>query len=1519
MHPGGIADKVGNRYEAVWLIRHLIQLIDGRAHAITIEALGDEGAGFEFVVDRPAHREWHQCKRQTSGSWTINRLAGEGVLSNFQAKISASPNDTCIFISTDPSKPIKLLKEKLPAAQDVAQFEAALSGDEQTHWQNLQQQLGYDSSQALEWLARAEFLTFPETELTASVLAEFERWFAFPASDVLAALRTWIEDDRNFNRPIGRMEFEACLAVRAIAIKQYEFDRTIPGKLSEANRNYDESYRPIGAGLFDIERAEVDTLVAALADEGLPRTIALAGPAGSGKSAVIRKALSWLNGDIRPVLVFRVDQLTGVSSLSGLGETTIDIDDSPAVVLEQLAGDRSAILIIDQADAVSDMSGRASSVRTVLLRLLRQARHYRQLKIVFSCRSFDLENDHEFRAIADPAFCTQIDITPLRWTEDVLPVAKQLGIRVEQAGPKIQALLCQPIGLAIAAELARNGPVELGHVEHISQLYDELLKLRDREIRNQHQPAWSLYDALGAVARSMSEREQLAAPLSVLDRFPGAVDLMQQAGLVVASGHKLALMHESLFDYLHARDFVAQGNRLQDFLLQSEQTLFRRTQVRQILAQERELDRNGYLSDLKFILTDDRVRPHVRDLVMKWLATIADPSLEEWTLVIGSRDIGPALPRHTGRVIFGNKGWLLLLEAKGILDTWFDAEDEEDLFWVLRAVEGMAKASEADAVRLLSKFIDHRPDKSPVVLRCFSWFQPDHEMPDLADCIIRCLGLCDATTLENLGEGSFTLADGWVKNAPSNAGRILSAILENWYRHHETGTPFGDEAHNVHRDFYHFNELAEADPISALKSVIPAMRVAMDRTENGDKRPSEDRLWYWRRKDRGSGPHGVEFIDMVRTALQKVARDKPECIRDLLAPLDPRRHITALHLLLEAVSANDALAPLLEEQADNPGLFEAGWHHADAFSAGKAMAMAWSQLGPEVREQLEGRLMRLYPEHAFAARCFRKSKLPEVEGNWSPEQYKQWARHGIAKSGKTQWSTFRQLTGVELSPGAKQRAQELERKFKGREPEEPDGIRSGSSRSPIPPDKAKRMSDRAWLSAFGTDWSQRRRLSGIDFVGDAGDLSRVLHEEAKADPERFLGLFWQLPRDASPVFARAILQAIAESHLDIAALDALLTRLETDGPWQPDEQTLLWLITQRDGKDVGSKALSTLTEIAEKGDIGKEHETQKKDKDKPEPLFRIAMNLGHELAWRGRETPRGKAIDLLGRFAWHDKARFDQHRTLVDRAFAEKGPDRLLAASGLFIQAAIKHHFPNAAAWLGQLLQLAPLALASDSGRSALLHLDQLDHNLARPLLVSMLNGENAPLGGLAAALIFVRSFDDPRWASERDRILNGNEEWQAAAAHVAANQIDRDVYDAQLNALIIGFFNDESELVRSAAADVFRNLDTSAMTLHAELYRGYLNSRSFEGERTYFMHRLEDAPAALDPLVLELIELAAAKVSVATSGRGTIGYRLWEPLMRIYTSNEGNAEMRKRCLDVIDQLVTSDIGGSDKLQEATR
>src|SRR3546814_8020631 len=127
----------------------------------------------------------------------------------------------------------------------------------------------------------------------------------------------------------------------------------------------------------------------------------------------------------------------------------------------------------------------------------------------------------------------------------------------------------------------------------------------------------------------MSERQELIAPVAALDPFAGSLDLLQRAGLIVARDHRVGFIHESLFDYLHARTFVQERKPLIDFLLASEQTLFRRTQTRQILAFERELEPGRYLTDLQAILSDARVRPHIRETIVRWLATVADPTLGE--------------------------------------------------------------------------------------------------------------------------------------------------------------------------------------------------------------------------------------------------------------------------------------------------------------------------------------------------------------------------------------------------------------------------------------------------------------------------------------------------------------------------------------------------------------------------------------------------------------------------------------------------------------------------------------------------------------------------------------------------------------------------------------------------------------------------------------------------------------------------------------------------------------------------
>ena len=56
MIPGGIADKLGNRYEAKWLALKLIDVVRGQASMLCFEGTGEAFAGFEFLVEKGSEK-----------------------------------------------------------------------------------------------------------------------------------------------------------------------------------------------------------------------------------------------------------------------------------------------------------------------------------------------------------------------------------------------------------------------------------------------------------------------------------------------------------------------------------------------------------------------------------------------------------------------------------------------------------------------------------------------------------------------------------------------------------------------------------------------------------------------------------------------------------------------------------------------------------------------------------------------------------------------------------------------------------------------------------------------------------------------------------------------------------------------------------------------------------------------------------------------------------------------------------------------------------------------------------------------------------------------------------------------------------------------------------------------------------------------------------------------------------------------------------------------------------------------
>ena len=131
-----------------------------------------------------------------------------------------------------------------------------------------------------------------------------------------------------------------------------------------------------------------------------------------------------------------------------------------------------------------------------------------------------------------------------------------------------------PINLQVFANLNELGETFEGELSG-SRLFDRLLGVRAREFR-QAGITWTPQAALGEMARSMSDNQELTAPASVLASYPGAVDALGSAGLLTAVGGKLQFAHKSFFDHIFSSHFVATGTSVHALLLSDEQRLFRR-------------------------------------------------------------------------------------------------------------------------------------------------------------------------------------------------------------------------------------------------------------------------------------------------------------------------------------------------------------------------------------------------------------------------------------------------------------------------------------------------------------------------------------------------------------------------------------------------------------------------------------------------------------------------------------------------------------------------------------------------------------------------------------------------------------------------------------------------------------------------------------------------------------------------------------------------------------------------------
>jgi hypothetical protein len=1497
--PGGIADKLGGRYESRWTLRCALRVLAGVAEWIEIEPLGPTGVGIEFVFSERDVQERHQVKRGRTGvgHWTLSALNGEGVLGHFRRILEQGGRPR--FVSAHDAHELHELSDRARASRDLSEFFARLGKDWEQEFGKLRAWWGWDEQTAFEALTRTDVSAVGDDELDEWNLSVVERCLHAQPAQALASLAQVLID--NMQQRLDERRLRELLIERYGLGPRRWADTTVGEQVRQATADY---RAPLAAVRLrqPIPRPESQE-TAELLRAGETLGVLVAGAAGVGKSEVVDQVLDMLDTEGWTVLAMRADRLAETPRPDGLGEQ-LGLPGSPVAVLAAVAGARPSLLVVDQLDAMSLASGRLRGLWEPTWTMLQQARAHAGMRVLVACRQFDLDNDPRLRELtAEHGPLRSVAVGPLN-PEQIEAALEAMGLPAGRLSAEQRQLVELPLHLKLLEPLARDGG-ELDFTT-ITGLFDAFWQQRrhtveERDRRVRFNPTLKL------LSDTMSARRTLSVPVGVLELqdLDRSADVLASEQLLVRDGRSFAFFHERFFDFTFARYHLAEGRRVLDLLRGDEQDLFRRGQVRQVLVQERDTDRSAYLADLRDLLDNDQVRFHIRQVVLALLRELRDPGSDELEVLRPLLEGDPTDPRAplAWRAV-ATPAWFEALDASGAIAAWLSDEREHLVDNAVRLAGDAGPQHAGRAAALVREVCDWgaRWQQRVGWLVRFTDLDADRATFELALELAR--RAPDGSIDQELWLDGHELP----AKRPEWAGELLAVLLERAQRQAEAqGRPHPLEhggwlEHDYTAQEY-VQKLGEHGPCQLVDAALPWVLEVAERDVQAQGPASTiedarvvDHVWGHRYPGERH-----DFSDLLLGALERalamVAAEHPDAIESVIDRLAASEFDVAQLLLYRALAGNperhaERAAELVLEDERR---LRCGYVEDDYWVTRELLQAVSPALSDESFARLEKHLME-----------------------WTPA----WERRAEARTYRG-WAQQRLLGALDagrLSAPARRRLQELGRKLGTEEPEPPQGVRTGSIVSPIGPDAARRMSDEQWLAAIEKhrlEWHQKRTS---DFVGGPDELAAVFEQLSKEEPERFARLGLRIGADAPLAYLERLLLGLSQpdESVEPASDDAVfdLVRHVAALPQVPGARWIGRLVSTRADHDIPDDVLGIVATTAA-------------DPDPDQDLWATQAPGGGSWyggkPWdHGMNTVRGSAAEAIGRLLYARPQRADQLLDVVRALVADPvAAVRTCAAEAL--GGLMRADRALALELAVELAATDDRAVAARPVTDLLAAYVATDWPSVQPIVVRLLNSEHQVARRSGAVLACLAALQHPEAADMLECcLIHVDPAVRESAARVLAANLTGARYTGMCAEGLRRLFDDESVDVRRAAVGAFWHMRRHELGAFSDLALALMASRAFADGRTQLIHALEESTAPeVATLTMDLAERMVESVAglgdIRTAAAGD-AKELTKLLIRVLGDVEEDPLLRGRALDALDRLVAAGAWGVvDAMDSAER
>ncbi len=1510
---GGYWDKIGNIYEQLWVARHALAVIYVDGSAIRCEPVEVDAEGFEFEFRSPSGVEWHQSKILTTGdTWTIARLSSRGVLASFKSKLVAEPATECVFVS-NASSALEPLLHRAKRSSTCSQFLALLGdGRNAALWDSLKLAWGGISDDfAFDLLSRFRADTVSEDRLRRDIIHLASVIF----EDVAAGLAAISEHlDQRISQTVSTDELRRVVLSQGGGLKNHRLDETIQGALTTANSSYRRSFEPFGFEGEVLERSLSEEVFRFLSDRSGPNIAVLDGAAGSGKSGIVIEVLQKLSAHSIPAFAFRVDRmLDGVAHVKDVGVRTTGRNESPVVTVGEKYRAETAVIVIDQLDAVSEASGRSQNTRDLIFDMIAQAESYPYLKLVLSCRTYDLGADSRLKDLLESPSARRFHVLGLDWETETAPALSRLGVDVASVSQDKRELLSSPLSLALLSRLPRHRRAAGSEAGSLKELFDHLINHCETQLAP-HNLGWTVSQALVALASRMSENRILLAPEATLSSYRFASRNLQSLRLVSEADGALRFFHESLFDYSFALGFIQSGRGLAEFLTSGTQELFTRTQVRQILAHYRSVGGEPlYLRELQSVLGSDAIRFHIRHAICGWLASLSSPHVAELDVVRRTISFNVA-PSALERKIFNAPAWAELALKQGMIAAWMRSGNVDRVDLASRALRLVSSQYPGDCAAILRLAIDHGALSYPELLH---WFiiRPETEHPEPLDGPIPSLyfDAIDAQRGSLAGKSalpSILDAAGWLKASPLVAVEGINRWLQAWFGANTENHPF--DGHSDGNSWHWFEEVSKKEPLAFAKMILPHFSVAVSRDFERYGRQE----WGISRIEAPT-QYSNSLLLLIRDSLQLAARSDPESVAAFAAELvRGGRHHKFLALAC-VESAPQHCIETFEFACADPEIMEVGYRE----TPWQAFALAWTAARPHLSEKsnagIEEKVLAYYPEITRASAILRWDKD-------SPAENRKHAKRSLSYVGYAQWCFLSMLDRTTLSTRLLVRLAVLDRKAASQkwQPYESGSDTARLVGSPIPTESARHMSDANWRRALHKHALHPRSYFRGSQSGGNDELSRTLGECSQAEPSRFAALLTTLSSESLTVFAKSIVRGVSYSTADPAAADLCaafsVARGDIiDAHIVGDLAGQYPAIIDRPEIKATILALASSTPTDEGQVIVRTAVSD--DPVLPSGAAESIDDLFQRRRRSVREMPyRSGARDALAKYLRLRPTFLADAVALIRKSISEYDPsDELTDWSNLVISIA-KSDPATAHTLVREMLAVDGNLIVTPEFNWLGLWAVSYDRAALRPLLDQLTASDDVRVRVGALIVQFVSALSDADDHPDMELLAN-DEVMRRVRAFVARQNMISGPNHLVARAWLLDGINDPSEIVRREAAkapwgELLKEGSDTLPPLEA-----FVASPQFLYESEGLMIRLDDVADRFPELYLSAIKrlLDNSDQIAASNGRHSLSlFQAPQAILKVYRECEHNPALRAYALDVLDMLLASRLSDAEKAIE---